>query len=248
MAYIYLIGVAGLMLTCVIHAGRNGNLIPWIYVIVFLPLIGSLAYLAVNVLPDIWRSPEARKIKDAAMDLRDPERNIRTLKREAELSNSVDARQRLADEYLRLGRAEDGLPIYRSLAETAFGDDPRLQIGFAQALVETGNFAEAQTVLERFQAEHAGKADADGHLLYARALAGQGKTGEALTEYEAVTKYYPGPEALCRYAQYLQAIGRADEAAGHFRAIVRTIDTSPPHVKRINKRWYQAAKSALAGA
>ena len=94
MPYVYFIGIALLMLTCVIHAGRNGNLMPWIYVIVFLPLIGSIAYIVVHIAPDILGSPDAQRIKEAALDLRDPERNVRKLKHEAELSNSVDARQR----------------------------------------------------------------------------------------------------------------------------------------------------------
>lgn len=248
MAYIYLLGISLLMLTCVVHAARNGNLMPWIYVIVFLPFIGSVAYLIVNVLPDLWSGPDAQKIKEAALDLRDPERNLRKLKHEAELSNSVDSRQRLADEYLRIGRAEEGLPLYRALASTAFGDDARLQLGFARALVETANFAEAETILDRFQKEHPNKTDAEGHLLYARALAGQNKQQAAVDEFDAVIRYFPGPEALCRYAQYLQSIGRRDEAIGHYKTIVKTIETSPPHVRRINKRWYQAAKAQLASA
>lgn len=246
MPYVYLFGLGMLMLTCVVHAARNGNLMPWIYVIVFLPFIGSVAYLVVNVLPQMWASQDAQKIKEAALDLRDPERNLRKLKHDADLSSSVDARQRLADEYLRIGRAEEGLPIYRSIAQTGFDDDPRLQMGFVRSLVETANFAEAEDVLDRFQREHPHKTDADGHLLYARALAGQGKTEAALKEYDAVVGYFPGPEALCRYAQYLQSIGRPDEAREHFRVIVKTIDTSPPHVKRINKRWYLIAKGQLS--
>ncbi|BCW89642.1 hypothetical protein sos41_28080 [Alphaproteobacteria bacterium SO-S41] len=248
MAYIYYGGILLLMLTCVVHAARNGKIIPWIYVIVFLPLIGCIAYIIVEILPQALSSPDAQKIKETALDLRDPERNLRKLKHEAELSNSVDARQRLADEYLRIGRAEDGLPIYRALAATDYGDDPRLQMGYANALVETANFAEAETVLDRFQREHPSKTDADGHLLFARALAGQGKSAQAIEEYEAVIVYFPGPEALCRYAQYLLSIGRKDEAIGHFRKIVKTIETSPPHVKRINKRWYQTAKAQVAAA
>lgn len=246
MPYIYLAGISLLMLTCVIHAARNGNLLPWIYVIVFLPFLGSVAYIIVHILPQALGSPDAMRVKEAALDLRDPERHIRKLKHEAELSNSVDARQRLADEYLRIGRAEDGLPIYRELGKAGFDDDPRLQIGLARALVETGNFAEAETVLDAFQKEHPGKADGDGHLLYARALAGQGKQEAAISEYKAVTGYFAGPEALCRYAEYLKTIGHGDEARDFFRTIVKTIETSPPHVRKINKRWYQTAKARLA--
>lgn len=247
MPYIYLAGLGLLMLTCVIHAGRNGNIMPWIYVIVFVPLLGSIAYIVVFIVPEILGSPDALKVKEAALDLRDPERHIRKLKHEAELSNSVDSRQRLADEYLRIGRAEDGLPIYRDLAATGFADDPRLQLGFARALVETGNFAEAEGVLDRFQKDYPGATDEQGHLLYARALAGQMKQDAALAEYENVIRYFAGPEALCRYAEYLQSIGRTDEARNHFQTIVKTIETSPPHVRKINRRWYQTSKARLAG-
>lgn len=248
MGFIYLVGVGGLMLTCIIHAVRNGNTNPWLYIIIFLPLLGSIAYLLAEVGPQILSSPDAAKLKDAALDLRDPERNLRGLRHDAELSNSVDARQKLADEYLRLGRAEEGLPIYRSLAATDYGDDPRLQMGFARALVETGNFAEAQSVLDRFQADHPNATDAQGHLLYARALAGQGKEAEATSEYDAVLRYSPGPEASCRYALFLKSVGRTAEADEHFQRIVRTIETSPKHVRRLNKRWYQIAKTRQAEA
>lgn len=235
------------MLTCIIHAARNGNTSPWLYIIVFLPFLGSVAYVIVNIVPEMLGSSDALRLKEAALDLRDPERHIRKLKHQAELSNSVEARQSLADEYLRIGRAEDGLPIYRGLSGQGFDDDPRLQMGFARALVETGNFAEAENVLDAFQNTHPGKADGDGHLLYARALAGQRKEAEALAEYESVIRYFAGPEALCRYAEYLQTIGRGAEAEGHFRTIVKTIDTSPAHVRKLNRRWYQNAKARLAG-
>lgn len=247
MPYIYLIGLGLLMLTCVIHAARNGNLMPWIYVIVFLPLIGSIAYIIVFILPEILGSPDAVRVKEAALDLRDPERHIRKLKHEAELSNSVDSRQRLADEYMRIGRAEEGLPLYRSLKGQGFDDDPRLQMGFARALVETGNFTEAEAVLDQFQKDHPSKADAEGHLLFARALAGQNKQAEAIAEYQNVIGYFAGPEATCRYAEYLQSLGRQEEAAGFFKTIVKTVETSPPHVRKLNRRWYQTAKARLAG-
>ena len=246
MPYIYLLGIGGLMLTCIIHAARNNLIMPWIYVIMFLPLIGSLAYLIVNVLPGVLGSPDVARLKEKALDLKDPDRNVRQLKHEAELSNSVDARQRLADELLRVGRAEEGLPIYRSIAASGFEDDPRLTMGFARALVETGNFAEAEAVLDRFQKEHPNATDGDGHLLYARALAGQGKTDDALAEYAAVTKYFPGAEAICRHAMYLRSIGRHDEARSLFQSIVKTVETSPQHVRRLNKQWYTIAKSHSA--
>ncbi len=245
MFWIYTIGVLGLMVTMVIHAVRSGKVFPWLYVIVFLPLVGSIAYFLAEVLPEMLRSPGGEKLKTKAMDAANPERYLRVLRAEAEISNSTHARQALAEEYLRLGRADEGLAIYRDIMGGPFADDPRLQLGFARALVEAGDYAECQATLDNFQKENPGYKSNDGHLVYARALAGQGKVDEAVAEYESVVTVFPGPEARARYAMFLEQIGRGHEARPHFAQIVRVMETSPPHVRKLHKEWHTTAKRAL---
>ena len=46
----------GLLVVCVVHSIRTGNVFPWIYVMVFLPGIGPLIYFFVVIVPDLFRS------------------------------------------------------------------------------------------------------------------------------------------------------------------------------------------------
>lgn len=245
MFWIYTIGTMGLMITMIIHAVRHGKTFPWLYVIVFLPLVGCIAYFIAEVLPDILRSPDAQKLKTAALDKADPERHLRGLRQQAEMSNSTHDKQALAEEYLRLGRADEGLAVYRDIMGGPFSDDPRLQLGFARALVEARAYAECQATLDNFQKENPGYKSPSGHLTYARALAGQGKADEAIAEFEDVVKYYSGPEARAHYALFLEQIGRRDDSRAHFTQIVKVMETSPAHVRKLHREWFQTAKTAL---
>ncbi len=55
-----------LIVVCVVHAVRRGNIFPWIYIIVFLPGIGSLIYLAVEIIPELVRGRGAARVKSGA--------------------------------------------------------------------------------------------------------------------------------------------------------------------------------------
>ena len=46
----------GLLVLCVVHSVRTGNVFPWIYVMVFLPGIGPLIYFFVVIVPELTRS------------------------------------------------------------------------------------------------------------------------------------------------------------------------------------------------
>ena len=46
-----LIAALGLIIGCIIHAANRGLMFPWIYIIVFLPGLGAIAYLLGVILP-----------------------------------------------------------------------------------------------------------------------------------------------------------------------------------------------------
>ena len=74
----------------------------------------------------------------------------------------------------------------------------------------------------------------------------EGRTAEALVEYEALTAYYPGQEARCRYALLLHMTGRVTEARNLFEEIRKAIDYGPRHQYRQQREWYELARRVLA--
>ncbi|HEY0107744.1 MAG TPA: tetratricopeptide repeat protein [Rhizomicrobium sp.] len=234
-----------LMIACVVHAIRNGNIFPWIYVIVFLPGIGSLIYLFMEILPQMARSRAAAKLGSDVRQMADPHRALREAHRAHELVGSVDSKRALAEQYIARGAYADAAQIYRDAAQGQFQDDPALLMGLARALFLSGDAAGAQASLDALQAADPGFVSADAHLLYARALEAQGKTDDALAEYRKLVGYYPGEEARARFAMLLDKTGAKDAAREVYREILKLIDGAPSRYAKAQKEWGDIARRAV---
>ena len=122
-----------LMIVCLIHAIKTGRTQPWLMVIVFLPLIGSLIYLFMELIPDMMTTRQAHSVKRGLQNVTDPNREYRARKREVEMVGSADAKRGLAEEYMRRGMYADAADLYRSALTGMHTDDPVLLYGLARA-------------------------------------------------------------------------------------------------------------------
>jgi hypothetical protein len=233
-----------LEIVCIVHAVKTERYI-WIFIIFFLPLIGSLAYIIVEVMPGMLRSRRAAQFASGARTLADPGRSLREAERAAEMVGSVQARRTLADEYVARGRYRDAVVIYESLLVGQFKEDPALLMGLARAQLLDGDGAGAQASLDALQAADPKFQSEDGHLIYARALEMQGKNADALEEYKKLARYFAGEEARCHYAMLLQKTGATAEAREVFQQILKSLDGAPRHYRRAQKEWGDIAKAAL---
>jgi hypothetical protein len=238
-AYLVLIGV------CIVHAVRTGNVFPWVYIIIFLPAIGSLIYLFAVIVPELVRSRGAARLATGARQMADPHRALREAHRAAEMVGSVDAKRALAEEYIARGAYADAVALYRDAAQGQFKDDPALLLGLARAQFLSGDPAGAQASLDALQAADPSFISGDAHLLYARALEGQGKDGEALAEYRRLVPYYSGEEARARFAMLLDKTGQRDEAQNVYREIIRLLEGAPSRYQKAQKEWGDIAKRAV---
>lgn len=116
----------------------------------------------------------------------------------------------------------------------------------ARALFSLRDTAEVLATLDRLREANPEYTSPEGHLLYARSLEMEGRTAEVLSEYAALTAYYPGQEARCRYALLLQMTGRVAEARNLFEEIRKAMDCGPRHQYREQREWYELARRALA--
>jgi len=234
------------MIVCLIHAIKTGRTQPWLMVIVFLPLIGSLIYLFMELIPDMMTTRQAHSMKRGIQNVTDPNREYRARKRDVEMVGSADAKRGLAEEYMRRGMYADAADLYRSALTGMHTDDPVLLYGLARAKFAQGDGIGTQETLDALQATNPGYVSNDAHLLYARSLEVQGKNNEALDEYRALIRTFPGEEARCRYAQLLQRTGAVSEAREMFTQVMKSLDGAPRHYRREQREWGDIAKQALA--
>lgn len=238
--------ILGAQVLCVAHVVRTGRPFSWIYLIVFAPLVGTIVYLAVELLPGLYRGPTARQLASRVTGVLDPGRGVREAQRRLELSPTVQNKTALAQEYLAAGQPREAVVLYREALTGIHATDPSLMLGLARALFAFGDTAEVLVTLDRLREANPDYTSPEGHLLYARSLEMEGRTAEALYEYSALITYYPGQEARCRYALLLQMTGRVAEARNLFEEIRKAIDYGPRHQYQEQREWYELAKRQLA--
>lgn len=245
----FLAGGAGilLMLLCVVHCVRNGNTQPWLFIIILLPGVGSLAYLVAVIVPDLWHGHDGAAIRRGFKKITDPDAEMRRARRDADMVGSADAKRKLAEEHVTRGNYAAAIDMYRAALTGMHKDDPALLYGLAKTQLAAGDGKGAQASLDALQAANPNFASADAHMIYARALEAQGKDGEAQAEYEKLVKYFPGEEARCRYGLLLKRAGHSERAANVFHEVLRSVDGAPRHYVRAQREWVGIAKANAAG-
>lgn len=232
---------------CIYHAIQTGRAQPWAYIIALVPGVGCLAYFLFEILPELADTRRGRRVVGDVRTILDPDREYRERLRQVELSGTPAAKAALADECSRKGMQDDAAELYRSALTGIYADDPNLLLGFARVLIEKGDAEQCQLALDRLREKSPDFDSSEGHLIYARALEGQGKTDEAIKEYEALAGYYPGYESKVRYALYLQKLGNVAKARQLMEGVVAAYKELPRHAQALNRDWYDVARRNLDG-
>jgi hypothetical protein len=211
-----------------------------------LPFAGSVAYVLVEILPDLFRGSGTRRAVRGVRRALDPEQDLRRFEAEARTIGDVASRQRYAGELIRQGRPVDAIAVYRQALSGLYESDPNLLLGLAQAQFASGAFSDARATLDSLIARNPDFKSSEGHLLYARALAGEGNRDKALEEFAELTKYFSGAEAPLRYAQLLKESGRADDARRVLRDLLEHARMAPRHYRKMQQEWLVIAERELA--
>lgn len=227
----------------IVDAIRSGKPI-WIFVIFIFPMLGSLVYFFVEFLPR-WRMRRGAMGAlgaDLARKL-NPGAEIRRLEDQLAVNRSVQSRMELARAYLRVGRAEEAIGLYRECLDGVHGTDPRVLYELATAYHARGRLPEARETFERFRREN--RPSKEQLLLSARIHEDAGDLESALQEYAPLARQSAGEEARTRYALLLRRVGRDAEARQIFEEVVRHARMSPSHYRRAEKPWVDIAKKEL---
>ncbi|AVP99486.1 hypothetical protein C7S18_20940 [Ahniella affigens] len=232
-----------LQIILAIHVAKTGRNLYWIMIIVMLPLIGGVAYLVVEVLPELRNNPSARRTVRAVADRINPERRRQQIADQLALNNSLENRSALARESLQLGDFVNAERLFRECLTGPYQTDPTFMLGLAEAQAEQAKFAEARQVLEALIAANPDYQSHDGHLLYARCLEALGEYPAALKEFAVLASSYPGEEGRLRYAKLLAQQGRPADALAVVQDMRTRAKRAPAYYRKKEAEWLEAAET-----
>lgn len=233
-----------IQIAIIVHIFRTGRSIYWIWV-VFVPIVGPLAYFIVEVLPELANNRAVRKANKAILDKVNPNRDIRQHADALEVANTVDNTLNLANALEERGAYDEALALYAKAQTGMYQDDPFILLGKARVLYKKADFANAKETLDLLIAKNPDFKSPEGHLLYAKSLEGVGEIEKAKQEYEVLCGYYAGPEPKCHYARLLKANGENEKAMTLYKEVIAASKRSGSHYNQLHKEWVNIAKQAV---
>ena len=229
----------------VIHIVKTGRNTLWIWLVIFVPLVGGLAYFAVEILPELMGSRSAKRAASGLRKTVDPHRDLRQASQQLAVNDSVDSRRRVADQLFERGRFQEAMDHYRAAMTGIYSHEPLLMLGVARSQFALNQFAESRQTLDELIANNPDFKSAEGHLLYARALESEGNVEKALSEYQALSKYYSGAEAMYRHAILLKRQGQTDRGNALLKELLANSELAGAVIRKEQREWLEAARTEV---
>jgi len=237
--YIYYVTI-GLQAICALHCIRKGNQNKWLYIIIFLPIIGSLIYF----FSEIFTKGQLRNVQSGMGAVIQPTGGIRKLQEQLKFTDTFENRVALADAYLATGQTEKAIELYEKSHTGVFTENEHLLsqmivayykahrdediIPLAQKLYKSPQFLRSQA-----------------HLLYAIALGNTGKPELAEKEFKTMSSRFSCFEQRYNYGLFLIKQGREEEAENIFNEMLGEASHLSSRERRDSRQWFAAAKDAL---
>lgn len=230
-----------IQISFVIHVIKTKREIWWLFIIFFIPGLGCLAYFFIEVLPDLQRSRTVQKVGTDIANVVDPTRELRRLREQLEIADTVQNRQALAQGCVDARLYDEAIDLYKSCLEGIHKDDSYMVMELARAYFLRGSFEQARELLERLAELHPNFKPPGRHLLLAKTLEQQGEIENALKEYAELVEYFSGEEARCQYALLLKKSGQTGKATEVFKELLSNAKKSPSYYRQTQKEWIEIA-------
>ena len=230
----------GLQAICAVHCIRRGTQQKWIWLIVFLPLVGSIAYISTEMFNrrgiGNWQSQLGGFFNPAG--------RISRLENNLRFADTFNHRVMLADAYLAAGRTDNAIELYESSLTGAFEENEhvlqQLIIAYFQKQAYEKLVPLAKKIYSRPQF-----ARSRAHILYAISLGYMGDEAGAEQEFRKMKARFSSFEARYQYGLFLRRAGREVEARSIFGEIIDEAPHLSARERRDSRPWITQAKSAL---
>lgn len=237
--YFYFITL-GLQAICVIHCIRTGRQTNWIWLIVFLPVLGSLIYLFTEMI----NGQAIQKVQSGMGGVFNSSGRIKKLENNLRFSDTFNNKVALADACMAAGQTQRATDLYESSLVGNFTENEyvlgQLVMAYFQLKRYDDLIATAKKILKlpQFARSHA-------HIRYAIALDYTGHPEEAEAEFKTMKGRFANFEARYQYGCFLARQGRTDEARQVFTEMLGEVTHLSAREKRNNRNWFALAKDEL---
>jgi hypothetical protein len=235
--YFFILALQGF---CVLHCVKRGRQSGWIWLIVFLPLIGCLIYLYTEV----FTRRGVQHVQSGVVNVLNPGNKIKKLETNLKFSDTFNNRVALADAYLASGQTLKATELYESSLTGNFVENEHVLSQLVIAYFQLKRYDEILPIAKKIQ-KLPQFARSRAHILYAMALEATGHPEQAETEFKSMKARFSNFEARYQYGCFLVRAGRKEEARQLLNEMTGEFTYLSAPEKRDNRQWFTLAKDEL---
>lgn len=230
----------GLQVVCAIHCIRKGNQNKWIWLIVFLPLVGCIAY----IFTEVFTGNQLKQVQSGVGAVFNPSGKIKSLQENLRFTDTFNNRIMLADAYLEVRQFDKAIELYEKSLTGTFAGNEQANMQLIFAYFETRRYEDViNTAKKIYHLPQFNRSRA--HMLYAIAL-GYGNNNEAAEkEFLLLKGRFSNYEARYQYGIFLMRQMRIEEAKTIFIEMLDESSHLNAAEKRNNRNWFNLSKDAL---
>lgn len=235
----WVIGV--LQLIAIIHAYRSGKT-NWIYILIFLPLVGAAAYLIVEVLPGL----QGGKLGFLTANLFDSRESIPELEKNLRISDTFMNRTALARAYASRKKYEQAIAMYQSALQGMYKDDLDviLQLGRLHFLNE--NYSESIQQYQRATSLNQGKfIRPDDELWLGISLLENKQYAEAEAVLQNHQRFHKTVDSLYYLGEVYRQQGESEKARAFYQKAIDQTDLIPKQNRPFHMQFVRKSRKAL---
>lgn len=225
--YYYLI--VALQAFCFYHAYKNNKPYYWYFLILFIPVFGSLIY----IITQVYNKSDTDKIQKELTSIINPTRKITDLEKKIEFSDTYSNRIELADAYVQNKDMPNAIVSYKKTLEDTVQDDlysrQQLVLCYFQLKDYEGVIEQAEVL--KSKSEFKGSKQ---QFCYGLALKELGKLEEAEVQLKQIDRPYSNYNERLELAKFYLENNRTSEGAD----LLNEIYSESQHMEKPNRRIY----------
>jgi len=224
----------------ILHVLKTGRPYYWVWLLFIAPAIGGIAYVVIELLPDL-RAPGGA----GGFSWKPRAWRIRELRAEIEETDTVKLRLALASELLAAGQHAEARTVAEETLHGVFRDDPHTLAAVARYRLEAGLFNEALAALDHITIRADRMLALTVSLLRGRTLVLAGRHAEAQAALREIVGTYIGEEPRYFLALSLHQSGATPEARALWEEIRKRFRRAGRGWRRSEKRWFKLSSERL---